>query len=180
MKLSLKLALSMLVLALALPLLAHEPKNYDLGFIDAMIRHHQDGIKMAQMAIDKANHPALRALMEKTKDDQQKDIDKLQHWRDAWYPGAPKTAKHGIESMAGMMPESHMQMMMDKLQTATGKDFDMMFTEMMPMHHDGAIKMSRDALNRASHAELKKFAQNTIDKQEEENRKMHAWHREWS
>lgn len=176
---ALRFVVSFSLLLLAAPVFAHEPANFDLGLIDAMTRHHQDGIKMAQMAIDKASHPELRALMEKTKDDQQKDIDKLQGWRDAWFPGAPKTGMHAIESMPGMMPESKMQMMMDKLGSATGNDFDVMFTETMAMHHDGAIKMSRDALKRATHAELKQFAQEVIDKQTDENSKLHSWHHEW-
>lgn len=66
-----------------------------------MTKHHDDGIKMAQMAVEKASRPELRDLAQKMIDDQQKDIDKLRNWRDAWAKDAPKNEQNTHRPLPG-------------------------------------------------------------------------------
>ena len=65
---------------------AAEP--FDLAFIDAMIPHHQSAIDAAQMALNQATHPEVKALAQEIIDAQLKEIEQMNAWREAWYPDA--------------------------------------------------------------------------------------------
>lgn len=60
-------------------------KNYDLRLMNIMIMHHQHGIMMAKDAVEKAQHAELRQQMQKTIEEQQKEIDQMKTWRKQWY-----------------------------------------------------------------------------------------------
>ena len=54
----------------------------DLQFLDMMTKHHSDGVKMAQMGVDKAQNAGVKALAQKMASGQQKDIAEMQKIRD--------------------------------------------------------------------------------------------------
>lgn len=58
--------------------------DFDLAFIDAMIPHHQSAIMMAQVALDRAQHPEIKSLAQAIIDAQQREIARMQTWRTAW------------------------------------------------------------------------------------------------
>lgn len=60
-------------------------KNYDLRLMNMMIMHHQHGIMMAKDAMAKAQHAELIQQMQKTIEEQQKEIDQMKAWRKQWY-----------------------------------------------------------------------------------------------
>ena len=164
---------------------------YDLHFIDMMIEHHRMGIDMAKMAQNKASHADLKDLATKMAEDQQKDTDQLQKWRDEWYAGKPKSdhmnmpmagmskSKSDHANMKGMSGMNMQQMNMSKLEAASGNQFDLMFIHMIVPHHQMAIDMSKDALKKAQHAQLKTFARTTIDKQQKEKAQLTKWRAAW-
>jgi uncharacterized protein (DUF305 family) len=144
---------------------------YDLHFIDMMIMHHQEGVEMAEMAQTKATKAAIKAFAAKTAADQQKDIEDLQAHRNSWYAGkAPMDAS----MMASMMPGMHGGMKFDmedtrrKLRAAQGATFDRLFLDTMIQHHQMAMEMSKDAVAKAEHAEIKDFARRALTKQQNE------------
>lgn len=59
--------------------------EYEKRFIDLIIPHHEGAIQMARNALQNANRPELKAMMKKALEDQQKEIEQLQAWREAWY-----------------------------------------------------------------------------------------------
>lgn len=146
--------------------------NVDRMFADTMTKHHEDGIKMAQMAVDKAESAELRSMAQKMIDDQRREIDQLQSLRGE----GPMTPMAEMMKMPGMMPESQMQRDMARLESATGHDFDLAFTEVMPKHHQGAITMSNHELQNGSNAGLKELARTIADKQARERQQLMAMH----
>ena len=84
--------------------------------------------------------------------------------------------------MPGMMDS--MKMMtgdeMKKMESATGKDFDIHFLGMMTPHHAGAVIMAKEALQKAEHQEIKTLAQNIIKAQEAEIKEMADWKAKWA
>lgn len=134
---------------------------YDLQFIDTMIAHHKQAIQMSEMAGRKAGS-AVKSLAARIASDQQKEVETLQGWRDQWHAGQPEA--HNMD----MPGASSMNMDMTHMESMSGRSFDTMFIDMMIPHHQGAITMSQDALQRAEHTEIKDFAQQTIDKQQKE------------
>lgn len=163
---------------------------YDLHYIDMMIEHHRMGIDMAKMARNKAFHAELKDLATKMAEDQQKDTDQLQKWRDEWYAGKPKSDHMNMPGMSGMSKSDHakmkgmsgmnmQQMDMGKLEAASGNQFDLMFIDMIVPHHQMAIDMSQDALKKAEHAPLKTFARETVNKQQKEKAQLSKWRAAW-
>ena len=59
--------------------------EFDLRFINAMIPHHQGAITMAQDALSKSKRPEIKKLAQEIITSQQKEIDQMKQWRQAWY-----------------------------------------------------------------------------------------------
>jgi len=70
---------------------------------------------------------------------------------------------------------THMTDMAATLKAKTGDDLDQAFLEEMIVHHEGAIAMSKEILDRSSNSELKSFARSIIDAQSAEIKKMSGW-----
>jgi len=144
---------------------------YDLQFLDTMSKHHASAIEMAKMAQGKIEQHELKALVMKIPVDQQKEIDQMKSWRDQWYPGAPSAETMQMPGMS-----SKMNMDMSGMQSMKqGHDYDLMFIDMMVPHHEEAVMMSREALTKAEHPEIKKLAQQIIDAQTKESDQMKKW-----
>jgi uncharacterized protein (DUF305 family) len=136
--------------------------SYDLRFIDTINAHHDHGIQMARMAVDKASSTEVREMAQTMIADQEKDKAELRAWRDQWFSGSADA--HDM-SLPGA---SSMNMDMSRLQSPTGHAFDHAFLEMMVPHHEGAIAMGRDAAANAEHEELRRKGQEIADKQQRE------------
>ncbi|ARV59639.1 DUF305 domain-containing protein [Nostocales cyanobacterium HT-58-2] len=59
--------------------------QFDLRFINAMIPHHEGAITMAQDALSKSKRPEIKKLAQDIITSQQKEIDQMKQWRQAWY-----------------------------------------------------------------------------------------------
>lgn len=148
---------------------------YDLQFIDTMTAHHQGAVEMAKMVDGRTQRTELKAFAQKIIADQNKEIEQMNQWREKWFKGAPRAMNMEMPGMADSM-----KMDMSKLTAAKDKEFDLMFIEMMIPHHAGATIMSKEALAKGEHAELKTLAQNIIKEQEAEIKQMNVWKSEWS
>jgi uncharacterized protein (DUF305 family) len=140
-----------------------------------MIAHHESAVTMAGVAREKAGHAELRTLAEQMSASQTTEIERMRAWRNDWYPSAPPAINM---DMPGMMESMH-GMNMEPMTTVSGSEFDLMFIDMMIPHHQGAITMARDALNRSEHQELKTLAQEIIDSQQGEIDRMNEWKGQW-
>jgi uncharacterized protein (DUF305 family) len=151
-----------------------ENKPFDLQFIDQMIMHHQGAIMSSDHMISDSQRPELRQLYENIQKSQSEQIEQMKAWRKEWYPDAEETP--GMPSgmmnggmMQGMMGGSSMQEMMGANAT------DAMFLRMMIPHHQAAVDMSEQALDKAEHPELKELAQTIIDEQSAEIEQMRGY-----
>jgi uncharacterized protein (DUF305 family) len=135
---------------------------YDTQFLDTMSEHHRDGIKMMQMAVDKAQSQDIKQMAQKGIDDQNKDIKEMKSLRHSDAPEAINMKR------PGMMSKEKMNQDMAKLERALGNDFDKHYLQNMIKHHEGAVKMSDDALEKAKDADVKAKAQEIHDKQKQE------------
>jgi uncharacterized protein (DUF305 family) len=145
-----------------------EDQPFDLQFIDQMIVHHQMAIMSSEHMISDSERPELRQLAENIQKSQSEQIEQMQEWRDEWYPN---DAKQEPEMSNDMMGDGMMEkeMMGGSMQGMMGGDIaDAMFLRMMIPHHQDAIDMSEEALERAEHPELKELAQTIIDEQSAE------------
>lgn len=138
--------------------------SHDPHFLDMMSEHHKDGIKMAEMAADKAQNKEIKAMAQKIAKDQKKELKQMQEWRQQKYSSAPKSEQ---------MPS---KMDMTKLENAKGSEFDKNFVMMMAKHHEEGIKMAEEAIPMLENGQIKQFAQNATKNQTKEMKQLHNLH----
>jgi uncharacterized protein (DUF305 family) len=139
-----------------------------------MTHHHEGAIQMSKMVLGKSQNEELKKFAQKIIDDQKKEIAQMKEWREKWYAGKP-AAKNmempGMKNSMKMMSGDHMKQM----DAMTGRDFDVHFLQMMILHHEDAVAMAKDALEKAEHEEIKTLARSIIMGQEAEIGKMRGW-----
>jgi uncharacterized protein (DUF305 family) len=156
--------------------------NYDLRFIDSMIPHHQGALVMAQEALQKSKRPELIKLAKGIVTEQKKEIAQMQQWRKQWYPKASATPIMWHAAMNGEMPMTakyKQSMMMNMSLGKADAEFDRRFLDGMIPHHQGAVTMGQDLLQKSKRPQMKKLAQNIITSQQSEIDRMTNWRQEW-
>ncbi|MHB1137990.1 MAG: DUF305 domain-containing protein [Microthrixaceae bacterium] len=149
----------------------------DVAFVQGMIPHHEQAIKMSEMVIANGDDPTVIALAGQIKAAQGPEIDQMNTWLGDW--GIEPTGADGAGDMDGMdgMDGTSGMMSGDEMDTMSetmGADLDRMFLEMMIRHHQGAIQMAEVELNDGSNAEVIALAQAIIDGQQAEIEQMQA------
>lgn len=156
--------------------------NYDLRFIDAMIMHHQGAVDMANVAQQKSKRQEIQQLAANIITAQNQEIAQMKRWRTAWYPKAGDQPMAYDGTMGHMMPMSSQQqqgMMMSQDLGEADAEFDLRFINAMIPHHQGAVVMAQDALQKSQHKEIKNLAQAIIKAQEGEIKEMEQWRTAW-
>jgi uncharacterized protein (DUF305 family) len=156
--------------------------NYDLRFIDAMIPHHQGAVKMANVAQQKSKRPEIKNLADEIIKAQNQEITQMKQWRAAWYPKVgdkPMAYDAKMGHMMEMSSEQMQAMMMDIDLGAADAEFDLRFINAMIPHHEAAVVMAKDALQKSQRPEIKNLAQEIIKAQDTEINQMKQWRKTW-
>ncbi|MDT7844747.1 DUF305 domain-containing protein [Streptomyces justiciae] len=124
----------------------------DVSFAQGMIPHHRQALEMAELAADRASSADVKDLAARIEKAQDPEIETMSGWLKAWGEDVP-AASESMESMPGMdhgsdsgmsdMPGMMGGADMEKLEKASGEDFDTMFLTMMVEHHEGAVEMAK-------------------------------------
>ena len=158
-----------------------ENEPFDRQFIDRMIPHHAIAIRSAQHMISDSRRLELRDLADAIVESQSEQIEQMRAWRDEWYgdPGPEYVYQDdgwgdGIGwDDNGMMGQSGG--IMDRDSMMDGDASDAMFLRMMIPHHEQAIQMSRVALERAEHPEIRQLAEQILAEQSAEIKLMRGY-----
>ncbi|MFE9449889.1 DUF305 domain-containing protein [Streptomyces sp. NPDC006739] len=141
----------------------------DVSFAQGMIPHHRQALEMAGLAAKRASSAQVKDLAARIEKAQGPEIRTMTGWLKSWNervpaaggsmdsmpgmdhsspssPSSPSSAPAtpgmngmtGMTGMTGMMDPGDM----DKLEKASGKEFDTMFLTMMIEHHQGAVEMA--------------------------------------
>jgi uncharacterized protein (DUF305 family) len=156
--------------------------NYDLRFIDSMVPHHQGALVMAQEVIQKSKRPELVKFAKNIITEQKKEIAQMQQWRKQWYPKVSSTPMmwHAAMNHEMAMTAEHKQSMMMSMSLGKAdKEFDKRFLDAMIPHHQGAVTMAQDSLQKSQRPELQKLSQNIIKSQQSEIDRMTQWRQSW-
>lgn len=62
-----------------------DAQPFDRNFIDAMIRHHEQAVEAAEIALAETERDEIRGLAEDIIEAQTREIDQLRDWRAEWY-----------------------------------------------------------------------------------------------
>ena len=152
--------------------------NFDLRFIDAMTPHHQGAVEMAKEAQQKSKRPELKALATNMIKSQDQEIVEMKQWRQAWYPKAESTPMASDSKTGKMVPSDQMQGMSMNLGAADDQ-FDLRFINAMIPHHEGAIVMGKDALQKSQRPAVRKLAEEIVKSQQQEIDQLKQWRKAW-
>jgi uncharacterized protein (DUF305 family) len=156
--------------------------EFDLRFIDAMTPHHQGAVVMAKEAQQKSKRPEIQKLAADIIKAQDKEIAQMKQWRTAWHPKASTEPVAYNAKTGKSMPMAQDQMngmMMNMDLGAADDQFDLRFINAMIPHHEGAVVMAQDALNKSKRPEIQKLAQDIISSQKAEIKQMQQWKQAW-
>jgi len=64
-------------------------KPFDRTFIDMMVAHHEEAVRMARAAIDKGLDEGVRGLAREIVAGQSREIEMMRGWSAAWYGARP-------------------------------------------------------------------------------------------
>jgi uncharacterized protein (DUF305 family) len=143
-----------------------EGQPFDLAFIDGMVPHHEGAIIMAQQALEQAERDEIKQMAQAIIAAQAAEIEQLKAWRREWYPDAGPPDMSVMEGMMMEVPPGD-------------TPFDLRFIDSMIPHHDDAITMAQQALEKSEHAEIKQMAEAIIAAQASEIEQMQKWRSEW-
>jgi uncharacterized protein (DUF305 family) len=139
----------------------------DTAFVQMMIVHHQQALRMAELAPDRAANTQLRALAARISAVQKTEIEVLRSWlKDRRLPETDPSHDHA--TMPGMQSEAAIA----TLTADRGADFDRRFVTMMTAHHRGAQQMAGDVLRGGSDQRLSEMANEMAVEQGSEIRRM--------
>ncbi len=160
------------------------PKDaeFDLRFIDGMILHHQGAIAMAQAVLQNSQREEMKQLAQAVVEAQQDEIDQMKAWRQAWYPNAstePVMYDAQMGHTMAMTPEMQAAMAMDGDLGKADADFDLRFIDAMIPHHEGALAMAEQVLEKSDRSELRQVAQDILATQQVEIDQMTQWRQAW-
>ena len=154
---------------------AGKHNDADVSFATDMIQHHRQAVEMADLAADGASSQEVKDLATKIKGAQDPEIKTMSGWLTSWGEEVPADMS-GMEghnmgdmsSMPGMMSSEDM----DKLEKASGAEFDKMFLEMMIKHHEGAVEMAETQRADGKYGPAVKLADDVITAQTAEIEQM--------
>jgi uncharacterized protein (DUF305 family) len=141
-------------------LVAYPYTKADVEFMQGMIPHHAQAVKMCAMAPTHAGKREVKLMCERMLVSQSDEIRMMRIWlldRGQYVP--PPDATHHKMTMPGgashdmLMPGMLTDEDMARRHKARGNDWDRMFLSGMIKHHQGAIKMVEDLLATAGGAQ---------------------------
>ncbi|MEB3228456.1 MAG: DUF305 domain-containing protein [Synechocystis sp.] len=148
----------------------------DQSFIEMMIPHHQDAIEMAEMALQKAQHPELKTLAQNIIRDQEQEIKEMTTWYQQWFGKAvPPLSNQGMMGMH----QGHDMMAMDLKALETATNFDQEFIRQMIPHHQMAVMMASNLKTNTDRPEMDKLMDGIIRSQSAEIKQMKQWYQAW-
>ncbi|MFI6264752.1 DUF305 domain-containing protein [Micromonospora sp. NPDC051006] len=140
--------------------------SVEAGFARDMTAHHAQAVEMGLIAFQRATDPEVRTMGGDIASGQQGEIGTMQTWlrlwgldptgsqpRMAWMSDGASLVKDGL--MPGMATPAEMT----KLRAAQGREFDLLFLNMMVTHHLGGIHMIDGLLDASDEQDVVRTAQ---------------------
>lgn len=117
----------------------------DVQFMQGMIVHHAQAVRMSALVPSRASRQDIRMLAERIDVSQQDEIAWMKTWlsdrREAVPAADAEHAHHGTSEQPVLMPGMITPQELAQLEASTGAAFDRLFLTFMIRHHEGAITM---------------------------------------
>ncbi|MCY3810215.1 MAG: DUF305 domain-containing protein [Gammaproteobacteria bacterium] len=149
----------------------------DVRFMQDMIPHHHQAVQMAELAAERTNRSEVSDAAGRIDLAQRDEIEFMGAWLSERGEDVPDPSDHaGMHTdhrMAGMATAEEMA----ELASSEGTDFDRLFLRLMIAHHEGAVAMVEELLERPGSAYdpvLFEFTTDVTNDQTAEIERMHA------
>jgi uncharacterized protein (DUF305 family) len=168
--------------------------EFDVLYLDAVIAHHEAGVRLARIGVERAQREEVRTLAEEMVRLTTAELEQLRSWRATWYPDVPTLTEQqlyaGFDAQAAASPgrggtpgleEMNEDARAHSLEELCGaiEDFDLTFIDVMVHHLDGSILLAGVAQMTAVHEELKGFAATVAERQQAEVTQLLSWRDAW-
>lgn len=153
--------------------------SVDAGFARDMSTHHQQAVTMASYTRDHSDSAQIAVLAYDIETVQIFQVGQMEGWLDTW--GLPRSLPRdsGVAPMGWMAEDDHAGMDMSgastapvadlmpgmatpaemaRLQSATGKQLDVLFLQLMIRHHQGGLPMAQYAAEHAREPHVRDLA----------------------
>jgi len=152
---------------------AGDHNDADVDFSKEMIQHHRQAVDMAELAADRASSQEVKDLATKVKGAQDPEIKTMSGWLTSWGEDVPEEMSGAMDhDMSSAMPGMMSGKGMDKLEKASGAEFDTMFLTMMVEHHEGAVEMAETEKADGTYGPATKLADDVVTAQTAEIKQM--------
>ncbi len=141
----------------------------DVAFANAMIFHHAQAVRMADMALSQASSPKVRELAAAVKAAQEPEIERMDGCLTSWGEPVPETMGHTMMMSRGATDGAMGHMMseqdMTTLSEMSGTAFDRAWLTAMTAHQQGAVMAAQTELKAGSDADAMQLARDIISSQ---------------
>ena len=150
-----------------------EDNSVDAGFARDMSVHHSQAVDMSFLVTDRTTSSEIKVLTYDIALTQQEQIGRMKGWLIVWQlsPTGSRPAMawmtdghqgHGGTAMAllpdGRMPGMATSADLDKLRSLTGRPAEVLFLQLMVVHHRAGAQMARHAAKHADTAYVRELA----------------------
>ena len=148
----------------------------EAGFARDMSQHHGQAVQMALYAYRLGQDNQVRIMGYDIATTQQYQVGQMQTWLEDWRlspnrSGPPMAwmpdGKRELQA-DGRMPGMASTAEVTRLSSATGKDFDILFCQLLLRHHLGGVHMAQGILALTHDARVRSLAQSIITGQQGE------------
>lgn len=135
----------------------------DVGFLQDMILHHEQAVRISSTAVTQATEPVVRQFAREVLIFQQYEIGLMEGYLHRWHqPRVPDRetvmAWMDHETPAAQMPGLATDAQLEALERAEGRDVDAAFLRLMTVHHEGGVHMAEAAARRVGDRVVRELA----------------------
>jgi len=124
----------------------------DVSFMQMMIPHHQQALEMADLVEGRTNRPELLEIAGRIKASQSDEIGFMEGWLNDRGESAMEHAHHMLSAHHKMEMGMATDQQMAALGDSQSVGFDRQFLQLMIRHHEGAVDMVEDLLDKPGSA----------------------------
>ncbi|QXJ19680.1 DUF305 domain-containing protein [Actinomadura graeca] len=139
------------------PRKAAPPTAAEVAFVQMMIPHHAQALEMSALAPSRASDRRVRALASRIGAAQKVEIAVMRSWLQQHSEAILKAHGRDHRAHAGM-PGMATKEQLGRLRDARAAAFDKLYLTLMITHHQGALTMVRNVLDRGTDVAVQEMA----------------------
>ncbi|WP_425837510.1 DUF305 domain-containing protein [Streptomyces fractus] len=144
------------------------PNSADVTYVQMMIPHHEQALKMTELAPERAESKQVKGLAERITAAQGPEVGAMRGWLKKYHRDAKPEGHQAHDTMPGMATDTQLK----KLKAAKGKAFDELFLKLMITHHQGAVTMATEVKSGGNNVQVEEMADDVIAQQTTEIERM--------